>query len=35
MQTLSVKAASILVAERFGMSKREAYQMALKIGAPS
>jgi 16S rRNA (cytidine1402-2'-O)-methyltransferase len=35
MQTLSVKAASILVAERFGMSKREAYQMALKIGATS
>ncbi len=33
LQTLSVKAASILVAERFGLSKREAYQMALKIGA--
>ena len=33
LQTLSVKAASILVAERFGFSKREAYQMALKIGA--
>lgn len=33
LQTLSVKAASILVAERFALSKREAYQMALKIGA--
>ena len=31
--TRSVKEASSMVAEKFGLSKREAYQMALKIGA--
>jgi 16S rRNA (cytidine1402-2'-O)-methyltransferase len=31
--TQSVKAASNSVAEKFGLSKREVYQMALKIGA--
>jgi len=32
LTTLSVKEAAQLVAERFGMSKRDAYQMALKLG---
>ena len=32
LQSLSVKAASNLVAEKFGLSKRDAYQMALKLG---
>lgn len=32
LQSLSVKAASSLVAEKFGLSKRDAYQMALKLG---
>ncbi len=32
LKTLSVKEAAQLVAERFGMSKRDAYQMALKLG---
>lgn len=30
--TLSVKQASQIVAEQFGMAKRDAYQMALKLG---
>ena len=33
LTTLSVKEASNKVAETFGLSRREAYQMALKIGA--
>ncbi len=33
MQTHSMKEAAALVAENFGMSKRDAYQLALKIGA--
>jgi 16S rRNA (cytidine1402-2'-O)-methyltransferase len=32
LQTHSVKEAAQIVAERFGMSKRDAYQMALKLG---
>lgn len=31
LQTLSVKEASTAVAEKFGLSKRDAYQMALKL----
>ena len=34
LQTLSVKEAAQRVAEKFGMSKRDAYQMALKLGVP-
>lgn len=33
LQSMSVKEASSLVAEKFGLSKRETYQMALKLGA--
>ena len=32
LQSQSVKAAANMVAERFGLSKRETYQMALKLG---
>lgn len=32
LQSLSVKEAAQQVAEKFGMSKRDAYQMALKLG---
>ena len=32
LRTHSVKEAAQLVAERFGMSRRDAYQMALKLG---
>ena len=33
LQSKSVKEASSMVAEKFGLSKREAYQMALKLNA--
>jgi 16S rRNA (cytidine1402-2'-O)-methyltransferase len=32
LQTQSVKEAAATVAERFGMSKRDVYQLALKLG---
>jgi 16S rRNA (cytidine1402-2'-O)-methyltransferase len=35
LQSQPVKAAANMVAERFGLSKREAYQMALKLGLNS
>jgi 16S rRNA (cytidine1402-2'-O)-methyltransferase len=34
MKTMSVKDASTMVAESFGLARRDVYQMALKSAAP-